>query len=346
MGNLIEKLFINKNLSDEEFLKILSNDIYDDDLVKYANIRREEYYGKDIYIRGLIEFSNYCKNNCYYCGIRAGNTKAERYRLTKDEILLSCEIGYNLGFRTFVLQGGEDPYFTDDIFEDIIRNIRQDFPNCAITLSLGEREYDALKRFYDAGANRYLLRHETADEEHFNKLHPSNLTLKNRRECLFNLKKIGFQVGSGFMVGSPYQEMEFLIEDIRLLQELQPSMVGIGPFLTHGDTPFKDFENGDLKLTLKLLSILRLVFPYALIPSTTALGTLTEDGRILGLKAGANVLMPNLSPNSVRSKYLLYNNKIATGVEGAESIKELSDLVECFGFNIAIDRGDVKEAKD
>lgn len=342
MENLAKKLYTNKNLTNEEFIEILNNDIYNSDLLKYANIRREEYYNKDIYIRGLIEFSNICKNNCYYCGIRAGNTKAKRYRLSKDDILLSCKKGYELGFRTFVLQGGEDPFFTDEIFIDIIKNIRKNYPDCAITLSLGVKDYNTLKNFYNAGANRYLLRHETANTCHFEKLHPKELSLYEREQCIYSLKEIGFQVGSGFMVGSPYQKIEYFVEDFRFLQKIEPAMIGIGPFLSHKNTPFKNFENGNLKLTLKIISILRLLFPYALIPSTTALGTLDPNGRILGLKAGGNVLMPNLSPSTVRDKYLLYNNKIHTGVEGAESIKELSKYVKKEGFQIVINRGDVK----
>ncbi|QQK07090.1 [FeFe] hydrogenase H-cluster radical SAM maturase HydE [Miniphocaeibacter halophilus] len=342
MNDLVKKLFENKTLSNEEFLTILADNKYDEDLKKAANIRREEYYGKDVYIRGLIEFSNYCKNNCFYCGIRAGNNKASRYRLNTDDILNCCREGYKLGFRTFVLQGGEDPYFTDDIFIEIIAKIRSKFPDCAITLSLGERNYKSFKNFFDAGTNRYLLRHETANEYHFNKIHPNNLSLENRKKCIFQLKEIGYQVGSGFMVGSPFQKLEYLVEDLRFLETLQPDMIGIGPFLSHKDTPFKNFENGSMGLTIKLISILRLMFPYSLIPSTTALGTIHPEGRELGLKAGANVVMPNLSPSNVRNKYELYDNKIYSGSEAAESIELLTRLIKKSGFNISVNRGDVK----
>ncbi len=341
--SIVKKLYENKDLNDEELLCLLKEDEYNDELVKFANLRREEYYGKDVYIRGLIEFTNICKNNCYYCGIRASNINVNRYRLNKDEILHCCEEGYKLGFRTFVLQGGEDLYFNDEVLVPIVSSIRKNFSDCAITLSLGERSYESYKSLFDAGANRYLLRHETANEKHFNKLHPENLSLEVRKQSLFNLKKIGFQVGSGFMVGSPYQKIEYIVEDLRFLQELQPDMIGIGPFLTHKDTPFHKFENGSFHLTLKIISILRLMFPYSLIPSTTALGTINKNGRELGLKAGANVIMPNLSPGNVRKKYTLYDNKVYSGNEAAESIKLLSELIKESGFNVAVNRGDVKK---
>lgn len=336
------KLKEEKNLSDEEFLKLLSTNEYDSELHTLADEVRREIYGEDVYIRGLIEISNYCKNDCYYCGIRHGNKSAVRYRLTKDDILACCEEGYKLGFRTFVMQGGEDPYYTDDVMCGIVSAVRERYSDCAITLSLGERSYESYLALYNAGANRYLLRHETANAEHYGKLHPQSMNLQNRKDCLFNLKEIGYQVGSGFMVGSPYQTTENLVEDLRFLQKLSPDMIGIGPYVTHAQTPFASFENGSVELTLRLLSVLRLMFPYVLLPSTTALGTLHPQGRELGLKAGANVVMPNLSPVKVRKLYELYENKICTGEEAAQCRGCLEKRVEAAGYKIVTDIGNVK----
>lgn len=336
------KLKEEKNFSDEELLKLLSTNEYDSELHTLADEVRREIYGEDVYIRGLIEISNYCKNDCYYCGIRRGNKSAVRYRLTKDDILACCEEGYKLGFRTFVMQGGEDPYYTDDIMCGIVSAVRERYSDCAITLSLGERSYESYLALYNAGANRYLLRHETANAEHYGKLHPQSMNLQNRKDCLFNLKEIGYQVGSGFMVGSPYQTTENLVEDLRFLQKLSPDMIGIGPYVTHAQTPFASFENGSVELTLRLLSVLRLMFPYVLLPSTTALGTLHPQGRELGLKAGANVVMPNLSPVKVRKLYELYENKICTGEEAAQCRGCLEKRVEAAGYKIVTDIGNVK----
>lgn len=303
---------------------------------------RREHYGDEVYVRGLIEFTNYCKNNCYYCGIRRDNLNADRYRLTKEEILSCCEEGYRLGFRTFVLQGGEDPYFTDDRVCDIVGEIHRRFADCAITLSIGEKTRESYQAYYDAGAERYLLRHETATEVHYGKLHPAEMSLANRKKCLFDLKEIGYQVGAGFMVDSPFQTTENLVADLRFLQELQPDMIGIGPYITHGETPFAQYTSGSLEKTLRMVSILRLLFPYALIPSTTALGTIHPEGRELGLKAGGNVVMPNLSPVSVRKKYDLYENKICTGEEAAQCRGCLEQRVARAGYRIVTDRGDVR----
>ena len=336
------KLKEEKNLGDEELLKLLSTNEYDSELHTLADEVRREIYGEDVYIRGLIEISNYCKNDCYYCGIRRGNKSTVRYRLTKDDILACCEEGYKLGFRTFVMQGGEDSYYTDDVMCGIVSAVRERYSDCAITLSLGERSYESYRALYNAGANRYLLRHETANAEHYGKLHPQSMSLQNRKECLFNLKEIGYQVGSGFMVGSPYQTTENLVEDLRFLQKLSPDMIGIGPYVTHAQTPFASFKNGDVELTLRLLSVLRLMFPYVLLPSTTALGTLHPQGRELGLKAGANVVMPNLSPVKVRKLYELYENKICTGEEAAQCRGCLEKRVEAAGYKIVTDIGNVK----
>ncbi|PWM98213.1 MAG: [FeFe] hydrogenase H-cluster radical SAM maturase HydE [Massilioclostridium sp.] len=301
---------------------------------------RKRYYGTDVYIRGLIEFTNICKNDCYYCGIRKSNQKAERYRLTLKQVLSCCKTGYRLGFRTFVLQGGEDGYFTDEKLCLYVAQIRKRYPDCAITLSVGERSRESYQKLFDAGANRYLLRHETANSGHYAKLHPSELALKHRMQCLSDLKQIGFQTGCGFMVGSPFQTLDNLIEDLEFLVQFQPEMVGIGPFIPHCDTPFADEPAGTLEMTVNLLSIIRLLLPKVLLPATTALGTIDPNGRELGILAGANVVMPNLSPIAVRKKYLLYNNKISTGAEAAESLADLKQRMERIGYQVVTSRGD------
>ena len=301
---------------------------------------RKKYYGDKVYIRGLIEFTNYCKNNCYYCGIRRGNPNVKRYRLSEEEILSCCENGYGLGFRTFVLQGGEDPFYTDDRLVHIIRQIKENYTDCALTLSIGEKSKESYRRFREAGADRYLLRHETANEEHYRMLHPEEMRLANRKQCLFDLKKLGYQVGAGFMVGSPGQTMEHLAEDLLFLKELEPEMVGIGPFIPHHETQFAGEKAGDVELTLFLLSVIRIMLPKVLLPATTALGTMDVRGREKGLLAGANVIMPNLSPKENRKDYELYDNKICTGEEAAECRQCLSRRVESVGCHIVTDRGD------
>lgn len=338
--NLINNLIKNDVLQENIIKEIIQTDIYDEELFKYADYIRKNIYGNSVYIRGLIEFTNYCKNNCNYCGIRCGNSNLSRYRLSKEQIIKCCDEGYKSGFRTFVLQGGEDNYFTDKIICDIVEAIRDKFPDCAITLSIGEKSKESYKAFYDAGANRYLLRHETADNNHYEKLHPSSMSLDNRKRCLYDLKDIGYQVGSGFMVGSPYQTLDNLVSDIKFLQELKPDMIGIGPYITHKDTPFNNFKCGSVKLTLRLLSLLRIIFPYALIPATTALGTLCENGRELGIKSGANVIMPNLTPVDERKKYQIYENKKCTGEESCEGLDSLSCSLKKIGYEIVVSRGD------
>ena len=309
-------------------------------LKKYANEERESVFGKDVYIRGLIEFSNICKNDCFYCGIRRSNKNIERYRLSKDDILLCCSEGYELGFRTFVLQSGEDPYFTDDVLCDIIEAIKTEHPDCAITLSLGERSLESYKRLFDAGADRYLLRHETADEEHYKKLHPEEMSFSHRMNCLYELKEIGYQTGCGFMVGSPFQTNATLAKDLKFIEEFRPHMCGIGPFIPHHDTIYAKEEPGTLELTCFLLSVLRLIHPEMNIPATTALSTINETGREEGLLAGANVIMPNLSPTEVRKYYALYDNKRCTGEESAQCRFCIETRVESAGFHIAVSRGD------
>jgi len=343
MCDIVKKLRENKILSREEFRQLITTDKYDAQLFESSDKIRQSMYGKDVYIRGLIEFTNYCKNNCYYCGIRCDNKNAQRYRLSKDDILECCREGYELGFRTFVLQGGEDPYFTDERICDIVGSIRKEFPDCAITLSIGEKSYESYLSYFEAGANRFLLRHETAESEHYNKLHPECMSFDERRRCLFDLKKIGYQVGSGFMVGSPYQTVDNIISDLEFLYELQPDMIGIGPYIVHKETPFKDFESGDLYLTVRLIAILRHMFPYALIPATTALGTIHPNGREMGLRAGANVVMPNLSPRAYRKLYDLYENKISTGEEAAQSRALLEKKVESAGYRVVTAIGNVKK---
>ena len=300
-------------------------------------------FGNKIYIRGLIEFTNYCKNDCYYCGIRCSNNKANRYRLNKEQILSCCANGYELGFRTFVLQGGEDPFFSDEVLADIIIAIKKNHPDCALTLSIGERSLESYEALFTAGADRYLLRHETANPTHYSLLHPETLSLANRLHCLKDLKEIGYQVGTGFMVGSPFQTTDNLIEDLLLINKFKPQMIGIGPFIPHHDTPFRDKNSGTLQQTLRLIAMLRLMLPKALIPATTALGTIDPCGREQGILAGANVVMPNLSPVMVRSKYSLYDNKICTGEEAAECINCLRTRLQKIGYEIVIDRGDYQK---
>lgn len=299
-----------------------------------------KYYGNKVYIRGLIEFTNYCKNNCYYCGIRRDNRNVRRYRLTEEEILSCCWEGYELGYRTFVLQGGDDPYFTDERMTELIRRIKENHPDCAITLSIGEREKESYRKFREAGADRYLLRHETADEAHYRSLHPQEMSLSHRMQCLYDLKELGYQVGAGFMVGSPGQTLVNIADDLLFLHRLQPEMVGIGPFIPHHDTRYAGEKAGSVDMTIFLLSVIRILLPKVLLPATTALGTMDPFGREKGFLAGANVVMPNLSPEKNRKDYSLYDNKICTGEEAAQSIAALRKKVESVGCQVVTDRGD------
>ncbi len=339
---LIGELEKKRDLPDSELAELIAETGEEEQefLFERARAVREREYGTDVYVRGLIEFSNICRNDCYYCGIRKSNEKAERYRLTPEEILACAREGYGLGFRTFVLQSGEDAWFTGERMEGIIRSIREEFPDCAVTLSVGERTKEDYLRWHKAGADRYLLRHETADGEHYRRLHPAVMSLAERKECLYMLREIGYQVGAGFMVGSPGQTVDNLVADLRFLQDLRPHMIGIGPFLSHRDTPFAGEADGSLSRTLTMLGILRLMFPEVLLPATTALGTIAADGRERGLMAGANVLMPNLSPVRIREKYDLYDNKICTGEESAQCKNCLALRVESTGYHIVTARGD------
>lgn len=330
------------DLTDNELVRLISTDEYDEKLKARADEVRQSIYGNDVYIRGLIEFTSFCRRNCLYCGLRRENHR-ERYRLTDDQIMECCETGYSLGFRTFVLQGGEDAFFDDLHICRIVSGIKERFPDCAVTLSIGEKPRKSYLAYKKAGADRYLLRHETADLAHYGKLHPSEMSLKNRMCCLYDLKELGYQTGTGFMVGSPFQTAESIVSDLRFMQKLQPEMIGIGPFIPAKGTPFAGYPAGELSLTLRLISIIRLMFPNALIPSTTALGTIHPKGREMGLGAGANVVMPNLSPTSVRKLYSIYDNKICTGDEAAECRRCLENRVAAAGYRIVTDRGDHKK---
>jgi len=321
----------------------LIREISDGDMPYLFDAAREtarSRFGNRIYTRGLIEFTNYCRCDCYYCGIRRSNRQAERYRLTQEEILACCRAGYALGFRTFVLQGGEDPYFTDERICRIVSAVKSSWPDCAVTLSIGEKEHSSYRLYRKAGADRYLLRHETASPAHYRRLHPPEQTPQRRRQCLWSLKELGYQVGAGFMVGSPYQTPENLADDLLFLHELSPQMAGIGPFIPHHQTPFSAFPAGTLRQTLLMVALTRLILPNALLPATTALGTIAPDGRERGVLAGANVVMPNLSPVGVRKQYALYDNKICTGDEAAECRACLQNRMRSIGYELAVDRGD------
>ena len=340
--DLIHLLHAQHHLEESQWVQLFATWTKEDldyamDLAREITVAR---FGKKIYFRGIVEFSNICKNDCYYCGIRCGNKNVSRYRLTKEDILCCCEEGYETGFRTFVLQGGEDGWFTDDRMCDIIRAIKEKYPDCAVTLSLGERSRESYQKLYDAGADRYLLRHETADDCHYRILHPASLSLANRMRCLTDLKEISYQTGCGIMVGSPGQTPETLAKDMVFMQEFKPEMVGIGPFLPHHATPLGSEPKGDLNLTLTAVAIARLMLPAALIPSTTALATLSPTGRLEGILSGANVVMPNLSPSDVRAKYAIYENKASWGKEAAEGLKALEKELESIGYHIDYARGD------
>lgn len=343
MRKLIDKLTNQQNLTDDELTMLILDRSEADYLYEKAREVTKNVYGNKIFIRGLVEISNYCKNDCYYCGIRKSNGLAERYRLSEEDILSCCVGGYKLGFRTFVLQGGEDPYFTDERLCNLLRDIKANCPDCAVTLSLGERSEQSYRELYNAGADRYLLRHESACESHYKTLHPAKMSYENRINSIKTLKKIGFQTGCGFMVGTPNQSVDNLVADLRFIKEISPQMVGIGPFLPHKDTPFADQQGGSPDLTVYLLAMTRLLCRSVLLPATTALGTADGEGREKGILAGANVIMPNLSPKSAREKYTLYNNKLHTGAENAFELQKLKEKVQKIGYEIVVDRGDFKK---
>ncbi len=345
LKELIDKLNIQKKLNKNEWTEILDN--YTEHDRKYAEKIAKDItvsnFGKKIYFRGIIEFSNICKNDCYYCGIRRSNTCVSRYRLTKNDILECARDGYSHGFRTFVLQGGEDGHYTDDVLCEVIESIKKEFPDCAVTLSVGERSRDSYERLFNAGADRYLIRHEAANSELYGKIHPPVQKHENRMRCLKDLREIGYQTGCGFMVGVPYQTNSDIAEDMIFMQEFKPQMVGLGPFLPHKDTPFHDFEHGSVEKTLMLISLTRIMLPSVLLPSTTALGTAKGNGRQLGVLAGCNVVMPNLSPMSVRKKYMLYDNKAGTDCDAETGIRTLKEQMEEIGYEVVSSRGDYKE---
>ena len=341
----IDRLAQNHRLPKEDYLALLTTCTDEEDayLASRALAAKEAVYGKKIFIRGLIEISNICKNDCYYCGIRASNKHCERYRLDAEDILACCDEGYALGFRTFVMQGGEDGYFTDARLVPLLKSIKARYPDCAVTLSLGERSYESYRLLREAGADRYLLRHETANAEHYRMLHPGNLLWENRMACLEHLRALGYQVGAGFMVGSPFQTEEMLAEEMCFIERFRPDMCGIGPFIPHKDTDFRDFGAGSVYMTCRLLACVRLIHPTILLPATTALGTLHPDGREMGILHGANVVMPNLSPTAVRKKYMLYDNKRSDGDESAQSLKTLKEKIAHIGYEISAERGDRAE---
>ena len=342
---LINLLNIEHKLKKEQWIQLF--DSFTENDIRYAmDLAREitdRNFGRKIYFRGIVEFSNFCKNDCNYCGIRCSNKNVSRYRLTPEDILKCCDEGYEAGFRTFVLQGGEDAWFNDERMCDIIKAIKNKYPDCAVTLSLGERSRESYLQMYDAGADRYLLRHETADEEHYGILHPPALSLKNRLRCLKDLKDIGYQTGCGIMVGTPGQTPETLSKDMLFMQEFDPQMVGIGPFIPHRDTPFRDEKQGSVQTTLFVLALCRIMLPWALLPSTTALGTAESDGRKMGVLAGCNVIMPNLSPMEVRKKYMLYDNKSGTDVTAKEGIELLRRQMEEIGYEVIVGKGDFRK---
>lgn len=342
MKQIIDHIVSTRNLTLEQLAGLMATE--DQEVVGYlfqqSHQLAQRIYGNKIFIRGLIEISNHCKNDCLYCGIRRSRTDVHRYRLSKEDILQCCQQGYSLGFRTFVLQGGEDGWFTDERMCDIVAAIRQQFPDCAITLSLGERSRESYQHLFDAGANRYLLRHETADPKHYSRLHPDDMSYDNRMHCLHDLKEIGYQVGCGFMVGSPFQTVENLFQDLQFIRSFQPQMVGIGPFIPASGTPFADRPSGTVDATLRLLALIRLLHPQVLLPATTALGTLHPQGRELGILAGANVIMPNLSPAAQRADYSIYDNKLSTGSEAAETVNDTRYRLGKLGVEVPADRGD------
>lgn len=342
LKNLPETIEKTADITKEQLAFLLSTEdkAMIQDLKQRARSVGDRIYGKNIYIRGLIEFTNYCNNDCLYCGIRRSNCHTDRYRLTEKEILSCCKNGYELGFRTFVLQGGEDGFYSDEKICHLVSKIKEEYPDCAVTLSIGEKSKESYQAYFDAGADRYLLRHETADEAHYKKLHPAEMSYQNRMRCLRDLKEIGYQTGCGFMVGSPYQTVDTLWEDLQFIRRLKPQMVGIGPFIPQKDTPFGNETAGTMEMTLRLLSVIRLIHPHVLLPATTALGTIHPKGRELGILAGANVVMPNLSPVAVREKYKLYDNKICTGDEAAECRFCMQRRMESIGYQVAVNRGD------
>lgn len=345
---LIEKLKRERRLSEDNWVRIFES--FDEEDLAFAMETAREIatsrFGRKIFFRGIVEFTNVCRNDCYYCGIRASNSNCARYRLDEEDIIACCEDGYAHGFRTFVLQGGEDPYYTKEKMCGIVRSISERFPDCAVTMSIGELDRDYYQSLYDAGARRYLLRHETADREHYAMLHPAPQSLESRMRCLKDLKEIGFQTGCGIMVGSPHQTSLHIAKDMMFMADFEPEMVGLGPFIPHRDTPFRDEPAGSVELTLLVIALTRIMLPDALIPSTTALGTAEADGRQKGVLAGCNVVMPNLSPLEVRKKYMLYDGKVGTDMSAETGIRTLRAQMEEIGYEVVVTRGDFRAHED
>ena len=340
--DIIERISSGKALSVEEWIQAIDCDDpgYAEELMAAASDTRDRIYGKKVFARGLIEFTSYCRNDCYYCGLRRSNRDALRYRLSYDCIMDTAEAGYRAGFRTFVLQGGEDSYFTDERLIMIVRGIKERYPDAAVTLSVGERSFESYKALKEAGADRYLLRHETADSVHYRKLHPDDMSQENRIRCLHDLKELGYQTGAGMMVGSPGSSSRTLAEDMVFLSYHKPEMVGIGPFIPHSATPFRDEKRGSVGLTLRMVSLVRLALPHAMIPSTTALATASSDGQLKGILHGANVIMPDITPQSERSKYMIYDGKKITGDEAGENLRQIAEGMESIGYELSMERGD------
>lgn len=345
LNDLITKLAQTHRLELEEYRLLMDRRDPEsaDRLASLARQAARQVYGNRVFVRGLVEISNICKNDCLYCGIRRGNRACDRYRLTAEQILACADEGYRLGFRTIVMQGGEDGSFTDEVLCAIVRAIKRAHPDVAVTLSMGERSRESYQRLFDAGADRYLLRHETATKAHYERLHPAAMSFDNRMRCLQDLHEIGYQTGCGFMVGSPFQTTADLARDLKFIEQFHPEMCGIGPFIPHKDTAFRDEPAGTVELTCYLLSILRLIQPNLLLPATTALGTIDPTGREKGILSGANVVMPNLSPANVREKYMLYDNKLSSGAEAAQNLQDLKDRMAVIGYEVVIDRGDIRK---
>ena len=331
-----------RNYSHAELTEIIRENFRtpDPNLFEQARKTAFQYYSGRVFIRGLVEISNYCKNNCFYCGIRRDNHTLARYRLTPEVILACIQNGYSLGLRSFVMQGGEDPGFPDSTVIKIIREFRRSFPDASLTLSLGEKSREIYQQFFEAGADRYLLRHETASKAHYDRIHPPEMSFNARIQGLHDLTSVGFQTGAGFMVGSPFQTPEDLAHDLLFLKDLNPHMVGLGPFITQADTPFAQFPSGTAAETLVMLALTKLMLPKAMLPATTALVTLLEGNRKPAFDVGANVVMPNISPLNTRKLYNLYSGKLATGAESAEGLCILVEQIKAAGYTPEFSRGD------
>ncbi len=306
MNELIQKAKLKHNLTKNEIIGLLSNKDIDIELFSAADEVRKKYVGDEVHLRALIEFSNYCRCSCLYCGIRCDNRLVERYRLSKDQILSLSKIAVDFGYKTIVLQSGEDIYYSADYLSQIIKKIKEN--DVAVTLSIGERPAEEYKILKEAGADRFLLRIETTDIELYKKMHPK-ASIENRKRCLYDLKNLGYETGSGCLVGLPNQSIESLADDILFFKELDADMIGIGPLIPHENTPLKNVNSGDFNLALKVMALTRLLLPDINIPATTAMETLNPNGRLIALQSGANVVMPNVTFDEYKSKYEIYPDK-------------------------------------